>query len=202
MRNDGRQQASFIGYNNQYFAIQNSDGAGGFLVRYSDSFDKMYLSNDGYDYEVELLGRSGAGEVLSFKDNGVERVRIITEFLEPIYVATNFPPGLRFSTGGTCGAATGFGGTPREYLMGANGAWTDSCGDYGVVVDGDEVCTGANGSEQGLFDGVVCWMRTSRDNESMLIGVIANSNPTEYIQIFGEDDNPGYLRRTDFLLMP
>jgi len=202
MRNDGRQQASFIGYNNQYFAIQNSDGAGGILARYSDSFDKMYLSNDGYDYEVELLGRSGAGEVLSFKDNGVERVRIITEFLEPIYVATNFPPGLRFSTGGTCGAATGFGGTPREYLMGANGAWTDSCGDYGVVVDGDEVCTGANGSEQGLFDGVVCWMRTSRDNESMLIGVIANSNPTEYIQIFGEDDNPGYLRRTDFLLMP
>jgi hypothetical protein len=135
------------------------------------------------------------------KVNGVERIRVTTEFLDPIYVS-DFTPGLRFTTGGSCGVASGIPGTPIEYLMGVNGGWTDSCGDYGVVVDGDEVCTGANGSEQGLFDGVVCWMRTSRDNESMLIGVIANSNPTEYIQIFGEDDNPGYLRRTDFLLIP
>jgi hypothetical protein len=179
--------------------LQHSDDNEGSFTRYSDSFDIMYITLDGIDYAVELVSQSNVGEIFILKENNVERFRVTTEFLDPIY-ASDFTPGLRF-TSGSCGVTSGIPGTPIEYLMGINGTWTDSCGDYGVVVDGNEICTDANGSTQGLFDGVVCWMRTSRSRQGELIGRTSKIS-NEYIVVYGEDDNPGYWRSNDLTILP
>jgi hypothetical protein len=199
LRSDGVESSFFLSYDGQYFATQNADDNEMWLIRYSDDSDRMYMTTDDYEYEVELVSRSIAGEVLSMKVNGIERIRLTTEFLQPIH-ASDFTPGLRFTTGDHCGATSGSPGTLIEYLMGANGTWTDSCGDFGVVVDGDGICTDTDSSVRGIFDGVVCWMRTSRPRPAELIGRIQNSN--EYIIVYDEDHNPGYERDNVSFILP